>query len=199
MWWELCPVRLKSLASRPEFDSASRYWKKQGHSKEYPDVDVVLTTRDLAQLLKKMNIDFKNVPEFTDADNPLAQYSGAGTIFGTTGGVMEAGLRTAYYVITGKEMENLEFEPVRGLKGVKEAVVLMKDAKTGKDISLRVAVVHGIKENAWPLIEQVLAGKSPYHFIEVMNCPGGCVNGGGQPINPMGTSWVDKWKALLPW
>lgn len=189
----------KFEASRPEFDSASRYWKKQGHSKEYPDVDVVLTTRDLAQLLKKMNIDFKNVPEFTDADNPLAQYSGAGTIFGTTGGVMEAGLRTAYYVITGKEMENLEFEPVRGLKGVKEAVVLMKDAKTGKDISLRVAVVHGIKENAWPLIEQVLAGKSPYHFIEVMNCPGGCVNGGGQPINPMGTSWVDKWKALLPW
>lgn len=189
----------KFEASRPELSSASEYWKKQGKTAEYQDIDTVLTTRDLARLFKKLNIDFNKVPEFTDADNPFAQYSGAGTIFGNTGGVMEAALRTAYYVITGQELENLEYTPVRGLKGVKEASVTMRDAKTGKDVTLRVAVAHGIKENVVPLIEQTLAGQSPYHFIEVMNCPGGCVNGGGQPIHPMGTSWVDKYKAMLPW
>ncbi|MGL5512594.1 MAG: [Fe-Fe] hydrogenase large subunit C-terminal domain-containing protein, partial [Sporomusa sp.] len=137
--------------------------------------------------------------EFSDKDNPLAQYSGAGTIFGNTGGVMEAALRTAYFVITGTELDVLEFTPVRGLQGVKEASVTMKDAKTGKEVTLKVAVAHGIKQNVKPLLDEVKAGKSPYHFIEVMNCPGGCVNGGGQPINPMGTSWLDKAKAVLPW
>ncbi|MEG6584971.1 [FeFe] hydrogenase, group A [Dendrosporobacter sp. 1207_IL3150] len=189
----------KFEASRPEFASASEYWKHHGRTGHYPDVDTVLTTRDLARLFKKLNIDFNNVEPFTDADNPLAQYSGAGTIFGNTGGVMEAALRTAYYVITGKELEVLEYTPVRGLKGLKEASVTMKDAKTGKDITLKVAVVHGAKENLKPVVEAVLAGTSPYHFIEVMNCPGGCVNGGGQPINPMGTSWLGNWKAILPW
>jgi ferredoxin hydrogenase large subunit len=193
----------KFEASRPEFTSAAHYWKKQGKYPEtapdYPDIDTVLTTRDLARLFKKLNIDFANVPEFTDADNPLATYSGAGTIFGNTGGVMEAALRTAHFVITGKELESIEFEPVRGLKGVKEAQVTLKDAKTGKEIMLNLAVVHGIKENLDPVVKQVVAGKSPYHFIEVMNCPGGCINGGGQPINPMGTSWIDKYKAMLPW
>lgn len=189
----------KFECSRPEFDSASEYWKKQGHKGTYPDVDNNLTTRDLARLFKKLNINFNMVYDYTDSDNPLAQYSGAGTIFANTGGVMEAALRTAYFVITGKELENLEFTPVRGLKGIKETSVTMKDVKTGKELTVKVAVVHGIKENAVPLIEQVIAGTSPYHFIEVMNCPGGCVNGGGQPIHAMGTSWVDKWKAMLPW
>ncbi len=189
----------KFEASRPEFKSASEYWEKQGQKGEYPDVDTVLTTRDLARLFKKLNINLATVQEFTDQDNPLAQYSGAGTIFGNTGGVMEAALRTAYFVITGKELDVLEFTPVRGLQGVKEATVTMKEAKTGKDITLKVAVAHGIKENVRPLLDQVAAGKSPYQFIEIMNCPGGCVNGGGQPINPMGTSWVDKYKAMLPW
>ena len=112
---------------------------------------------------------------------------------------MEAALRTAHFVITGQELASLELTPVRGLQGVKSASIVLKDAKTGKDITLNVAVVHGIKENLKPVVEQVVAGKSPYHFIEVMNCPGGCVNGGGQPINPMGTSWLDKYKAMLPW
>lgn len=189
----------KFEASRPEFHSAAHYWQTQGKPGNYPDVDVVLTTRDLARLFKKLNIDFNTVPEFTDKDNPLAQYSGAGTIFGNTGGVMEAALRTAYFVITGKELEILEFKPVRGLQGVKEASVTMKDAKTGKEVTLNVAVAHGLKENVNPLLEEAKAGKSPYHFIEIMNCPGGCVNGGGQPINPMGTSWLGKAKAVLPW
>lgn len=189
----------KFEASRPEFTSAAQYWQQQGHTAVYPDVDTVLTTRDLARLLKKLNIDFNRVEPFTDADNPLAQYSGAGTIFGNTGGVMEAALRTAYYVITGEELPVLEYMPVRGLNGLKGADVPMKDAKTGKMIQLKVAVVHGTKDNVRPVVEQVLAGRSPYHFIEVMNCPGGCINGGGQPINPMGTSWMGKFKALLPW
>lgn len=189
----------KFECARPEFDSAAKYWNKQGQEGSYPDVDSNLTTRDLARLFKKLNIKFNTVPEYTDADNPLAQYSGAGTIFANTGGVMEAALRTAYFVITGTELENLEFTPVRGLKGMKEASVTMKDSNSGKELTVRVAVAHGIKENVVPLIEQVMNGTSPYHFIEVMNCPGGCVNGGGQPIHAMGTSWVDKWKAMLPW
>lgn len=189
----------KFECSRPEFDSAATYWKKQGHTADYPDIDSNLTTRDLARLFKKLNINFNTVYDYTDSDNPLAQYSGAGTIFANTGGVMEAALRTAYFIITGTELETLTFTPVRGLKGIKEADVTMTDKKTGKTITLKVAVVHGIKENAVPLIEQVIAGTSPYHFIEVMNCPGGCVNGGGQPINAMGTSWLDQWKAILPW
>lgn len=189
----------KFECSRPEFDSAATYWKKKGHTASYPDVDSNLTTRDLARLFKKLNINFNTVYDYQDSDNPLAQYSGAGTIFANTGGVMEAALRTAYFIITGTELETLTFTPVRGLQGIKEADVTMTDKKTGKSITLKVAVVHGIKENAVPLIEQVIAGTSPYHFIEVMNCPGGCVNGGGQPINAMGTSWLDKWKAILPW
>lgn len=189
----------KFECSRPEFDSAATYWKKQGHTADYPDVDNNITTRDLARLFKKLNINFNMVYDYKDSDNPLAQYSGAGTIFANTGGVMEAALRTAYFIITGTELETLTFTPVRGLQGIKEADVTMTDKKTGKTLTLKVAVVHGIKENAVPLIEQVIAGTSPYHFIEVMNCPGGCVNGGGQPIHAMGTSWLDKWKAILPW
>ena len=189
----------KFEATRPEFHSAAAYWRKQGNSAEYPDIDTVLTTRDLARLLRKLNIDFRQTADFTDADNPLAQYSGAGTIFGNTGGVMEAALRSAYYLITGKELANLTLTPVRGLNGVKDASITITDAKTGKELTLRVAVVHGLKENIEPLLAQVEAGTSPYHFIEVMNCPGGCINGGGQPIYPMGTSWIDKYKPMLPW
>ena len=158
-----------------------------------------MTTRDLARLLKKLNIDFNHVPEITEEDNPFAQYSGAGTIFGNTGGVMEAALRTVHFIITGKELPNLEYTPVRGLKGVKEASVELTDAKSGKAATLKMAVVHGLKENVRPIIEQVIYGRSEYHFIEVMTCPGGCVNGGGQPINPMGTSWLDKLRTILPW
>ena len=189
----------KFEASRPEFHSAAAYWRKQGNSADYPDIDTVLTTRDLARLLRKLNSDFRQTAEFTDADNPLAQYSGAGTIFGNTGGVMEAALRSAYYLLTGKELANLTLNPVRGLNGVKDASITLTDAKTGKELTLRVAVVHGLKENIEPLLAQVEAGTSPYHFIEVMNCPGGCINGGGQPIYPMGTSWIDKYKPMLPW
>jgi len=189
----------KFEASRPEFSNAAAYWASKGTAGNYPDVDVVLTTRDLARLFKKLGINLAKTPEFEDADNPMSAYTGAGTIFGNTGGVMEAALRTAFFVICGKELDVLEFTPVRGLKGVKSAEVTLKQAKTGRELTLKVAVVHGVKENIKPVLDEIIAGKSPYHFIEVMNCPGGCVNGGGQPINPMGTSWTEKFRALLPW
>jgi ferredoxin hydrogenase large subunit len=189
----------KFEASRPEFRSAAEYWASKGRAGNYPDVDVVLTTRDLARLFKKLGINLARTEEFEDADNPMSDYSGAGTIFGNTGGVMEAALRTAYFVICGKELDILEFTPVRGLKGVKSADVTLKQAGTGTELTVKVAVVHGIKENIKPVLDEIIAGSSPYHFIEVMNCPGGCINGGGQPVNPMGTSWTSKFKALLPW
>ena len=148
----------KFEAARPEFASAATYWLKQGRAGGYPDVDAVLTTRDLARLFKKMNINLAAAEGYSDADNPLARYSGAGTIFGNTGGVMEAAIRTAHFVITGQELATLELTPVRGLAGVKAAAVTMKDAKTGKEITLKVAVVHGLKENIAPIIADVLAG-----------------------------------------
>lgn len=193
------PCTAKKLeGSRPEFTAAADYWKKQGHTATYQDTDVVLTTRDLARLLKKMGIDVRNVTPAEEKDNPLAEYTGAGTIFGATGGVMEAALRTAYFVLTGEELGELHYEPVRGLKEVKTAEVPIKLKGNGQEIVLKIAVVHGTK-NVEPLLTELKAGQSPYHFIEVMNCPGGCVNGGGQPINPMGTSWTGKFKAILPW
>ena len=144
------------------------------------DVDAVLTTREVAKMIKRCGINWNKLPEDEDWDQDLlGQYSGAGVIFGVTGGVMEAALRTAYFCLTGKEHEKIAFEAVRGLEGVREASI---------DISgttLRVAIASGMK-NAKALLEDVKAGKSPYAFIEIMGCPGGCINGGGQPyVKPM--------------
>lgn len=187
----------KFEASRPEFDSAYDYLKKKGMAgsdRSYPDIDTVLTTRDLARLLKKMNIDVAKEKEVDGG--PLAEYTGAGTIFGNTGGVMEAALRTAYKVLTGSEMKPLEFKKVRGMKGVKSASVPLTDTKYGKEVTVKVAVVNGLHGNIEPVLDDILAGRSPYHFIEVMTCPGGCINGGGQPIQSSGSSWLN---AALPW
>lgn len=189
----------KFECSRPEFDSTATYLEKESTSNDSPAVDNNLTTRDLARLFKKLNINVNLVYHYKDSDNPLAEYSSAGTIFTNTGGVMEAALRTVHFIITGTELEALTFTPVRSLQGIKEAHITMTDKKTGKLLTVKVAMVYGLKENVIPLIEQVIAGTSPYHFIEVMNCPSGCINGDGQPINTMGTSWLDKWKAILPW
>lgn len=139
----------------------------------YRDVDVVLTTRELAQLIKDAGIDFVNLPE-EEFDKPLGTYTGAGTIFGATGGVMEAALRTGYELITKKTIPDVKLEFVRGDKGVRKA-----DVEVG-DLQLKVAVVSGLK-NVKTLLEQVKSGQSDLHFIEVMTCPSGCVSGGGQP------------------
>ena len=138
------------------------------------DVDIVLTTRELIKLIKYVGLSLTELPE-SDFDSQLGVGSGAGAIFGTTGGVMEAALRTVYEKVTGKTLKKLEFTAVRGFEGIKEATVTIN----GRDI--RLAVVHTLK-NARKIMEQVKKGISPYDFIEVMACPGGCIGGGGQPI-----------------
>ena len=144
------------------------------------DVDAVLTTREVAKMIKRAGIDWKKLPEDEDWDQDLlGQYSGAGVIFGVTGGVMEAALRTAYFILTGKEHEKIAFEAVRGLEGVREASIDINGT------TLKVAMASGMK-NAKVLLDQIKEGKSPYAFIEIMGCPGGCINGGGQPyVKPM--------------
>jgi ferredoxin hydrogenase large subunit len=195
----IMPCTAKKLeASRPEFINAYEYNKKNNTcvvDKAYPDVNTVLTTRDLSRLLKKLKIDLAREKE-VEGGTLLADYTGAGTIFGNTGGVMEAAVRTAYAVLTGKELKPLEFKPVRGLKGLKSTSVTIKDIKYNKEVTIHLAVVHNIAENIKPVLQEVLAGLSPYHFIEVMNCPGGCINGGGQPIYGKGSSWLG---AIRPW
>ena len=140
------------------------------------DIDAVITVRELARMIKKAGILFNQLPD-DEYDAPFGLGTGAGTIFGATGGVMEAALRTAYETLTGEELENLEFNEVRGVEGIKEATYTI----AGNEI--RVAVTSGTA-NAKKLLEMIKSGEKTYDFIEVMACPGGCVNGGGQPIQP---------------
>lgn len=156
-------VAKKFEAERPEMNASG-----------VQDVDVVLTTREAARMIKEAGIDFVNLAD-EDFDEPLGISSGAAVIFGATGGVMEAALRTAYEVVTEKTLEKIEFEQVRGMEGIKEAEINLNG------LNLKVAVAHGLS-NAKVLLEQVQNGESPYHFIEVMACPGGCLGGGGQPV-----------------
>ncbi|HTY63046.1 MAG TPA: NADH-dependent [FeFe] hydrogenase, group A6 [Acidobacteriota bacterium] len=140
-----------------------------------PDVDYVLTTRELGQLLHMYGVDLLAMTPQT-ADTPFGERSTAGKIFGASGGVMEAAVRTAHYLLTGKDMAKLDIQPLRGMKGAKEL-----RAKIG-DLEVGAAVVSGLG-NARKLLEEIRAGRKDLHFIEVMTCPGGCINGGGQPIN----------------
>ena len=141
-----------------------------------PDVDVAITTRELARMIEKASIDFRALDDEA-FDEPFAEASGAGAIFGATGGVMEAALRTAAEVVLGKPLEKLEFEEVRGIAGIKKA-----SYKLG-DVTVRVAVASGTA-NAKKLLRSVQSGETEVDFIEIMACPGGCVNGGGQPYQP---------------
>jgi NADP-reducing hydrogenase subunit HndD len=151
---------------------------KDMYASGFQDVDVSLTTRELARMIKQAGIDFNTIPS-ESCDMILGDYTGAGLIFGATGGVMEAALRTAYYFVTGENYGKVTFEETRGLKGVKEATIIVKN------IPVRIAVAHGIGNVEYVLNkvqEAIAAGKEvPWHFIEVMACPGGCVGGGGQP------------------
>ena len=149
--------------------------KYEASRKEMPnDVDAVLTTRELAKLIKRAGIKWDKLPDEEFDQDLLGEYSGAGVIFGVTGGVMEAALRTAYFWLTGKEYGKINFTEVRGFEGVKEATLNIN----GTEIS--VAVTSGMA-NAKKLLDEIKAGTSKYAFIEVMCCPGGCINGGGQP------------------
>lgn len=138
------------------------------------DVDAVLTTRELAKLIKRSGINFAKLPNEEFDQDLMGEYTGAGVIFGATGGVMEAALRTAYHELTGKEYEAIEFTAVRGMQGLKEATLNIAGSE------IKVAVASGMR-NAKVLMDEIRSGKSPYTFIEIMGCPGGCVNGGGQP------------------
>ena len=138
------------------------------------DVDAVLTTRELGKLIKRSGINFVKLPDEEFDNDIIGEYTGAGVIFGVTGGVMEAAIRTANFVLTGKEIEGVKFEAVRGFDGIKEASLELNG------MTVNVAIAHGMK-NAKVLLDQIRAGESKYHFIEIMGCPGGCVNGGGQP------------------
>ena len=173
------PSKIYSVSIMP--CTAKKYECKRNddmRSSGFQDVDNVLTTRELARFIKQSGIDFNDLPE-EEADNPLGPYTGAGTIFGATGGVMEAALRTAYAVITGKELGDINFIPARGLKNVKEAKVDVAGTE------VRIAVVHqlGNVEEVLKVVRDAKAAKKdpPYHFIEVMACRGGCISGGGQP------------------
>ncbi len=140
-----------------------------------PDVDFSITTRELAHLIKQANMDL-NLLEEGDFDQPLGESSGAGVIFGTTGGVIEAATRTAYEVYTGKTLVKVDFEQLRGLQGIREASVDFDG------LEVKIGIAHGLG-NARKLLEDIRAGKSQYHAIEIMACPGGCIGGGGQPLH----------------
>jgi NADP-reducing hydrogenase subunit HndD len=140
-----------------------------------PDVDIVLSTRELARLIKRMNIDFANLPD-EDFDAPLGESTGAAPIFGATGGVIEAALRTAYELATGQTLEKVDFEAVRGMEGIRAAEV-----QVGPH-TLKIGIAHELG-NARKLLEKVQSGESEFHAIEVMACPGGCIGGGGQPYH----------------
>lgn len=158
------PCTAKKFESdRPEMNSTG-----------LPDVDVAITTRELARMIKQAGIDFTNLPD-GKFDDVLGDSTGAAAIFGATGGVMEAALRTVYEIVTGETLADINFKMVRGTQGVKEATV-----KVG-DLDVKVAIAHGLG-NARKLLDSVKSGEKFYHFIEIMACPGGCVNGGGQPI-----------------
>ena len=142
----------------------------------YADVDYALTTRELARMIETAGLNFNALPD-EEFDNPLGEGTGAGVIFGATGGVMEAALRTAVETLTGEELKNLDFTEVRGTEGLKEATY------TVAGMEVKVCAASGLS-NARKVMDDIKAGKSEYHFVEIMACPGGCVNGGGQPTQP---------------
>jgi len=164
-----------------KFEITRPEMKNQG----LPNVDAVLTTRELARMIKSAGIDFKSL-EDEEFDAPLGLSSGAADIFGTTGGVMEAALRTVYEIVTGKELpfEKLHVTPIMGLSRIKTAEIEIEETLPEyahlKGVKLKIAVTSGLK-GASELMKEIADGKSPYHFIEVMGCPGGCISGGGQP------------------
>jgi len=180
----------KGETKRPSMDSASLWWARkaataaaEGKGGErakamtrYQDVDWALTTRELTRMIRMSGIDMEHLADEA-FDSPLGTSTGAATIFGTTGGVMEAALRTVYEILEGAPLPKIDLTPVRGLEGIKTAEIQAAGMK------LKVAVAHGLK-NARVLLDEIATGKSPYHFIEVMSCPGGCIGGGGQPVCP---------------
>lgn len=174
---DICVVSIMPCTAK-KFEASREELSVNG----YQDVDYVLTTRELARMVKESRIDFVEL-ENEEFDDILGASTGAAVIFGVTGGVMEAALRTVSEVVTGKELDKIEFEQVRGLEGIKEAEVEL-DGKV-----IKVAVAHSTGHAA-QLLEDIKSGKRDYHFVEVMACPGGCINGGGQPHISTKDNWT---------
>ncbi|MDD3879614.1 MAG: NADH-dependent [FeFe] hydrogenase, group A6 [Syntrophomonas sp.] len=170
-------VAKKFEAARPEMNDSG-----------YQDVDLVLTTREIGRLFRMSGLDFSRLPA-SDFDSWMGKYTGAAVIFGASGGVMEAALRTVYEVVTGKTLEDVNFVATRGITGIKEADVDLEGTV------VKVAIANGLA-NARKLMDQVRAGESPYHFIEIMACPGGCIGGGGQPITKTNVKRVERIEAI---
>jgi NADH-quinone oxidoreductase subunit G len=170
-------IAKKFEAARPEMNASG-----------YQDVDIVLTTREIGKLLRRSGLDFKKLAP-SPFDSWMGAYTGAAVIFGATGGVMEAALRTVYEVVTKKELEDVNFTFARGFEGIKEAEIDLDGTV------VKVAIAHTLS-NARKLMDQVRAGESPYHFIEVMACPGGCIGGGGQPITKSNAKRIQRIEAI---
>lgn len=168
------PKDIVSVSVMPCTAKKAEAAREEMNSSGYQDVDYVLTTRELGRMIQEAGIDFTNLPS-EEFDAPMGIATGAGVIFGATGGVMEAALRTVAEVVTGKELDCIDFHNVRGLTGIKEAVVPVGELK------VKVAVAHTLL-NARMLLDKIRKGEADYHFIEIMACPGGCIGGGGQPI-----------------
>ncbi len=168
--------KLRVVCIMPCVAKKTEIFREHQSAAGVPDVDVVLSTRELARLIKNQGVDFRSLPN-ERFDDPIGLGSSAGLIFGATGGVMEAALRTVSEVVLGKPLDKLDFKAVRGTKGIKVASVNLNGEV------IKVCVASGLA-NAKKVLEDVKAGKSDYKFIEIMTCPGGCVNGGGQPIQP---------------
>ena len=182
----LDPEKIVSVSIMPCTAKKFESNRPEMHDSGYRDVDYVLTTRELAIMIKQAGIDFMKLEDMP-FDRLMGESTGAGVIFGATGGVMEAALRTAYELVTGRDVpfENLNIIPVRGMDGVKEASIRienpLKEWAFLDGVELKCAVAHGLI-NAKKIMDSILSGKSQYHFIEFMACPGGCLGGGGQPI-----------------
>lgn len=171
---KLDPKDIVVVSCMPCTAKKTEIFRENQNASGYPDIDVVLTTRELARLIKHYGINFNLLPD-EQFDAPLGIGSTAGMLFGATGGVMEAALRTVYEAVVGKEPPSLDFEAVRGTEGIKSAELDLNGKK------VKVGVAHTLA-NARKMLDDIKAGKSDYQFIEIMTCPGGCVNGGGQPI-----------------
>ena len=183
---KLDPSKIVSVSVMPCTAKKFEADRPEMRASGYKDIDYVLTTRELAVMIKQAGIDFR-VLKPSNYDSIMGESTGAAAIFGATGGVMEAALRTAYEIVTGREVpfNNLNITPVRGLEGVKEATIKIEGCtpewKFLEGVELKVAIAHGLV-NANKIMKMVKQGKAPYHFIEIMACPGGCIGGGGQPI-----------------
>jgi iron-only hydrogenase group A len=183
---KLNPANIVSVSVMPCTAKKFEANRPEMRASGYQDVDYVLTTRELAVMIKQVGLDFQSLPD-SEYDSLMGKSTGAAVIFGATGGVMEAALRTVYEVITGREVpfDGLNIIPVRGMEGLRHASIKIEGTKPEwnflEGVTVKTAIAHGLV-NAKHIMQEIRDGKAEYHFIEIMACPGGCLGGGGQPI-----------------